>query len=137
MAQPYSIEELCRLLDMSRRTVRYYVQEGLIAGPNGQKRGAWYDEDHLRQLQQIKEWQGAGYSLDRIKELMESNATPAESLLALQPKRGDIAVWSRIHIAAGVELNINPERAGLSPEQTRQLYREIGAMIDRMEKDEE
>jgi DNA-binding transcriptional MerR regulator len=137
MEQRYSIEELCRLLDMSRRTVRYYVQEGLIAAPNGQKRGAWYDDGHLRQLQQIKEWQAAGFSLDRIKELMEANASPTDSLLALQPKRGEVAVWSRIHIAAGVELNINPERAGLSPEQTRQLYREIGVMIDRMEKDED
>lgn len=137
MEQRYSIEELCRLLDMSRRTVRYYVQEGLIAGPNGQKRGAWYSSDHLRQLQQIKEWQAAGYSLDRIRELLAADISPADSLLALQPKRGDIAVWSRIHIAAGVELNVNPEKAGLSPEQTRQLYRNIGALIDQMVKDED
>jgi DNA-binding transcriptional MerR regulator len=137
MEQHYSIEDICRLLDISRRTVRYYIQEDLIAAPHGTKRGAWYDEGHLRQLKQIKEWQAAGYSLVRIKELMAAGATPVEGLLALQPKRGEVAVWKRIHISPGVELNINPERAGISADKARALYQDIGAIVDRLIEEED
>lgn len=133
----YSLDELCGLLGISARTTRYYIQQGLVDRPEGQKRGAYYLEKHLRQLQQIQEWQGAGFSLDRIRQLLEAGATPADSLLTLTPRRGDVQVISRIHIAPGVELSINPEQAGLSPEQTRALYRQIGEIVDQLEQTED
>ena len=133
----YTLDELCRLLGISARTARYYIQEGLVDRPEGQKRGAYYLEKHLRQLQQIQEWQGAGYSLDRIRQLLDEGVTPADTLLTLTPRRGDVQVVSRIHIAPGVELSINPEQAGLSPEQTRTLYRQIGEIVDQLEKSED
>ena len=136
MEKQYSLDELCQLLGLSRRTIRYYIQEGLVERPMGQKRGAYYTSAHLKQLQQLQEWQSAGYSLDRIKELMGQAATPADTLLALQPKRGDVSVWSHIHLSPGVELHINPEKAGMTPEMTRKLYQQIGALVDQLDKDE-
>lgn len=136
MEKQYSLDELCQLLGLSKRTIRYYMQEGLVDRPMGQKRGAYYTGAHLKQLQQLQEWQSAGYSLDRIKELMGQAAIPADTLLALQPKRGDVSVWSHIHLAPGVELHINPEKAGMTPEMTRKLYQQIGALVDQLDKDE-
>ena len=133
----YTLDDLCQLVGLSSRTARYYIQEGLVDRPEGQKRGAYYLEKHLRQLQQIQEWQGAGYSLDRIRQLLEEGSTPADTLLTLTPRRGDVQVVSGIHIAPGVELTINPEQAGLSPEQTRALYRQIGEIVDQLEKSED
>ncbi|MGB1140344.1 MAG: MerR family transcriptional regulator [Halioglobus sp.] len=131
----YSLDELCHLVGLSKRTIRYYMQEGLVSRPEGQKRGAYYLEHHVKQLQQIQAWQKAGYSLDRIRELLEEGATPGETLAPLRAQRGDIEVWSRIHIAPGVELSIEPQQAGLTPDETRRLYRQIGELIDQIKED--
>jgi hypothetical protein len=37
-----------------------------------------------------------------------------------------VEVWSRVLLADGVEVQIEPQRAGLSPEQVRALVRAIG-----------
>jgi len=90
---------------------------------------------HLRQLQNIQQWQEEGFSLERIAELKRQGLTPTESLGAVPPRRGDVKLQSQIHIAPGVELNINQEQAQLSPEQTRDLYRKLGDTVDKLKKD--
>jgi DNA-binding transcriptional MerR regulator len=132
--QRYTLDELCSLLGLTKRTIRFYMQEGLVNRPEGQKRGSYYLDTHLQQLQQIQAWQKAGYSLDRIRELLEDGATPGETLVPLRAQRGDVQVWSRIHIAPGVELSIEPQQAGLSPDETRALYRKIAEIIDQLKK---
>ena len=66
----YSIDELATLSVMPRRTVRYYIQQGLVDRPIGEKRAAYYTALHLEQLLSIRKWQRAGLSLDRIRELL-------------------------------------------------------------------
>jgi DNA-binding transcriptional MerR regulator len=128
----YSLDELCNLVGLSKRTIRYYMQEGLVSRPEGQKRGSYYLDTHLQQIRKIQAWQKAGYSLDRIRELLADGATPGETLAPLRPQRGEVQVWSRIHIAPGVELAIDPQQAGLTPEETRELYRQVGKLIDEL-----
>ena len=48
-------------------------------------------------------------------------------------RRGTIEVVSRLHIADGVELVIEPSRAGLTPEQVRELSRGVMALFDAIE----
>ena len=128
----YSLDELCSLVGLTKRTIRFYMQEGLVDRPEGQKRGSYYLDTHLQQLQQIQAWQKAGYSLDRIRELLEDGVTPGDTLVPLRAQRGDVQVWSRIHIAPGVELSIEPQQAGLSPAETRALYRKIAEIVDQL-----
>lgn len=128
----YSLDELCSLVGLTKRTIRYYMQQGLVSRPEGQKRGSYYLDTHLQQLQQIQAWQKAGYSLERIRELLADGATPGETLAPMRAQRGDVQVWSRIHIAPGVELSIEPQLAGLNPDETRALYRKIGEVIDQL-----
>ena len=37
----FSLEELSELTGISRRTIRFYIQKGLMNGPEGEKRGAY------------------------------------------------------------------------------------------------
>lgn len=48
-------------------------------------------------------------------------------------RRGTIEVVSRLHIADGVELVIEPSRACLTPEQVRELSRGVMALFDAIE----
>ena len=63
----YNIDELADLGGVSRRTVRYYVQEGLLPAPLGVGRGRHYGRPHLDRLLEVKAWQEAGLSLVEIR----------------------------------------------------------------------
>ena len=67
----YSIQDLADLADVSRRTVRYYVQEGLIPAPLGVGRGPHYAQAHLQRLLQVKELQSSGCTLDEIRATVD------------------------------------------------------------------
>ncbi len=118
MATPstWTLDELATLTGLAPRTVRYYIQIGLVDRPEGETRAARYGERHLEQLSQIRRWSDAGLSLERIRELL---AGAAEEVPARPHKPGSIEVWSRLFIADGVELSLEPGRADLSPEQVR------------------
>ncbi|MDD2610980.1 MAG: helix-turn-helix domain-containing protein [Giesbergeria sp.] len=130
MTPTYLLNELCALVDMPIRTVRYYVQQGLVERPQGETRAARYGQKHLDQLLLIKKWTAAGLSLERIRELLAGQETevPARS-----KRRGMLEVVSRLHIADGVELVIEPSRAGLTPEQVRELSQGVMALFDAIE----
>jgi DNA-binding transcriptional MerR regulator len=66
----YSIDELSTLAGVTPRTVRYYIAEGLLDRPEGEKRGAHYLRRHLEQLLLIRRWTDAGISLERMRELI-------------------------------------------------------------------
>ena len=50
----YAIGDLAQLADVSRRTVRYYVQEGLLPAPLGVGRGNHYGPEHLERILEVK-----------------------------------------------------------------------------------
>ena len=121
-SQTFSLDELCTLTDFSKRTVRYYMQLGLVDRPIGETRSAHYLDVHLEQLLRIKKLTDAGVSLERIREVLAGEEPPVP---ARQRKPGSIEVKSHLFIAPGVELQISPEEADLSPEQVRELIKAI------------
>ena len=124
----FSLDELCTLADLPKRTVRYYMQIGLVDRPEGLNRGARYHPRHLEQLLAIRKWQAAGLSLERIRELL---ATPDPDAPPLKPRQaGSVEVWSRLLVAPGVELHIEPGQAGLSPEAVRAFCRAVLAAFN-------
>lgn len=115
----YTLQELCAKVDLPVRTVRYYVQIGLIEPPRGETRAARYDDSHVQQLDQIRRWSAAGLSLARIRELL---ARPeAGALVSDAPAPGKIEVKSHVQVADGIELVIDAARAALTPQMLRQL----------------
>ena len=131
-AQTFSLDELCTLTDLTKRTVRYYVQIGLVNRPEGETRAAKYSPQHLEQLLLVKKWTAAGVSLDRIRELLQGDSAPV-------PERGrvpgSIEVCSHLHVAEGVELVIEPTRAGLTPEQLRHFVRAVMSAYEQIHQD--
>ena len=131
-AQTFSLDELCTLTDLTKRTVRYYVQIGLVNRPEGETRAAKYSPQHLEHLLLVKKWTAAGVSLDRIRELLQGGSAPV-------PERGrvpgSIEVCSHLHVAEGVELVIEPTRAGLTPEQLRHFVRAVMSAYEQIHQD--
>ena len=119
----FTLDELCSLTEVSKRTVRYYMQTGLVDRPIGQKKAAHYTEQHLEQLLFISKWKKSGLSLERIGELLKQQDEP-EDLLP-RKKAGDIEVRSHLTISNGVELQIEPNQAGLDSEQVRELFKGV------------
>jgi len=119
----FSLDQLASLVEMPKRRVRFYIQSGLVDRPQGSSpRTAYYTTRHLEQLLAVRKWQRAGVSLERIRELISGR----EDALPPKPRgAGDVEVWSRLVVNDGVELHIEPGRAGLSPEQVRSLFRTV------------
>lgn len=117
-SQQLSLSELCVLADLPVRTVRYYVQTGLVDRPDGGTKAAKYGARHLEQLLLTKKWSAAGVSLERIKELLKGEQAPVPPKAR---RAGSVEVCSHLHVADGVEIVVEPSRAGLSPEQVRQF----------------
>jgi DNA-binding transcriptional MerR regulator len=122
----YLIEELCGLTGFSRRTVRYYVQEGLVDPPAGRGRGGYYSDRHVAQLARIRRLQDEGYRLEAIRGRV---AAPAAADAALPPGQSAPSIapaperalrdappagamgssWTRHVVARGVELHLSAE----------------------------
>ena len=119
----FSLDEIAALAELPRRTVRYYIQEGLVDRPEGVGKGAYYTQRHLEQLLLVRKWQLAGLSLERIGEVLKQQGAGP---LPPTPRRpGTVEVWSHLVVADGVELTVEPSRAGLSPEQVRAFFRMV------------
>ncbi len=122
MTTTYSIDQLCALTDLPKRTVRYYMQLGLVDRPVGETRAAHYTAVHLGQLMQIRKLADSGVSLERIRAVMAGGESPVPER---QQQPGSIRVRSHLFIAPGIELQIDPQEAGLSPEQLRAFVRNV------------
>jgi len=129
----YSLDELSALVELPRRTVRYYIQLGLVDRPEGETRAARYTASHVDQLLMVKKWTLAGLSLERIREMKEAGPEPSLPLPTRRP--GSVEVWSHLLIDEGVELLIEPTRAGLAPEQVRQLLRRTIEALQQIKKE--
>ena len=122
----YQLSELCVLVDLPPRTVRYYVQMGLVDRPEGETRAARYGAAQLEQLLLIKKWTAAGLALERIRELLHGEQAPvAPRARAI----GAVEVRSHLLVADGVEVVLEPASAGLSPEQVRQFIKGVMAVF--------
>ena len=118
----YSLADLCVLADLPARTVRYYVQIGLVDRPDGETRAAKYGAAQLGQLLLIKKWTAAGVSLERIRTMLKGEQAP---VLPRSKAVGSVEVCSHLTVADGIELVIEPGRAGLSPEQVRGFIQRV------------
>ena len=98
------------------------MQMGLVDRPIGETRAAHYLATHLDQLLKVKQLTDAGISLERIAEIQSGEELPVPPKAR---KPGDIQVKSHVHVAPGIELQISPEEADMSPEQIRALVKAV------------
>jgi DNA-binding transcriptional MerR regulator len=92
----YTIGQLSELTGFSRRTIRYYVAEGLLDPPAGRGRGGFYFDSHLEVLRRIRFLREKGVRLSAIFEMLRKDAA-----LQVSPER---RIWVKYEIEPGVEI---------------------------------
>jgi DNA-binding transcriptional MerR regulator len=115
----YGCEELAELGGVTRRTVRYYVQRGLLPPPTGTGRGKHYTQAHLDALLKIVELQRTGVALAEIPGHLATGRPPAA------PQRRQEATilqssWTRVVLGDDLELHVRGAR-GLDSERLARL----------------
>ena len=118
----FSIEELARLTGLSRRTIRFYVQKGLLKGPEGEKRGAYYTTEHLENLLRIKRLTEKHVPLDEIQKTADETEAPADV--------GKISVCSHICVGSGLTLVVDHGKARISREELKELAGGIVELVN-------
>ena len=125
----YGVEELAERAGVSRRTVRYYVQRGLLPPPTGVGRGKHYTERHLATLMRIRDQQTDGVSLEDIAARLAGHSAPPERVSLEAPARAARqSLWTRVVLAEGVELHLCGRR--LRDAQLERLMNEITRVIE-------
>jgi DNA-binding transcriptional MerR regulator len=114
----YGVEELTELLnrevsdprdEVSRRTIRYFVQEGLLQEPYGLGRGKHYGPEHLQRLREIRDLQRKGLTLSQVRGRLAQASRPAATArvaerVAVPPASSP---WTRLQVLPGVELHVS------------------------------
>ena len=151
---PIDLTALADRAGVSIRTVRYYIQQGLLPKPEARGPGAHYKEEHLDRLLLIKRLQREHLPLAEIRRVLESSAgelpaprsardyirsvlgEPAAHFAASTPPEDppppSRSQWERITLAPDIELHI---RRPLARAVNRQVERVIDAARDILEED--
>jgi DNA-binding transcriptional MerR regulator len=122
----YTIDELSELTGFSRRTIRYYIQEGLLEPPAGRGRGGFYYDSHLEKLLHIKSLQDRGLSL--ILKSLKAGA--AESPGASRE------VWIKYEVVPGFEINVRRDLEQQESKKIIEIIRVARALLEEKNKNE-
>lgn len=101
----YNIEALAKMTGLTRRTIRYYVQRGLIDQPEGGGRGSYYTDRHLDAIEKIKKWAEQGVPLIHMKAMLEGKAIPVHVDISTGIRTES---WERCAMQDGIELLFRP-----------------------------
>ncbi len=145
----WKLTELAEAVGVSPRTVRYYVQRGLLPAPPFRGPDTVYGEEHLLRLKAIRVLQARFLPLDAIQvellrltpealraladsELPPPSPPPAPAPEPVPPRapRRDVPPppvtrWQRWELAPGLELHL----ADTADEKTRALAERMRALI--------
>ncbi len=113
--QKYTINDLVEKTGLSRRTIRYYVQEGLIEPPAGRGRGGFYNDSHLARLLRIKAQQETGLSLGAIARIASTDVKVEIGLVR--------ETWARYKVVPGVEIHVSRDVEKGGPRKLLELLR--------------
>ena len=128
-----SIGDLADAAGLSRRAIRFYVQQRLLPPPLGRGRGRHYDRSHLERLSRIAQLQSAGHSLDAIRRILDSGheTAPSPAAPARRPPRASLSarLWTRLGLGDGVELHYDAARHNPTVEQLMQLRDAVRSIL--------
>ena len=84
--QTFDIQELVKASGVPRRTIYFYVQQGLLPAPEGAGLAAYYTRAHLVRLQIIPILRQQGLRLDEIRQRFgQMTQAEMETLVSTQP----------------------------------------------------
>ncbi len=112
-----SLVDLCDAVDVTPRTVRYYIQQGLLPPADGAGQSASYNSGHLARLQLIKRLQATHLPLAEIRAQLDALPPGGESQLLSQPSPAPTSAADYIRAAlASSSSSPRPARPAPSPE---------------------
>jgi DNA-binding transcriptional MerR regulator len=111
------LAELSELADVSVRTIRYYIQQGLLSSPETRGPGAHYDAEHLARLRLIKRLQREHLPLAEIRKQLEGMSASEIERLA-EAESDDRVEGSAADYILGV-LSEGSARLFAAPDNTR------------------
>lgn len=129
----YGIEELARLSGVSRRTIRYYVQIGLLQAPVGERRAARYSADHLERLLKIRRLALNHVPLEEIAGSLKNDFEVSDACCISERRLGEVNVCSHVNLGAGLTLVIDPNLARMKAEAIRELASGIVTLVKEIE----
>jgi DNA-binding transcriptional MerR regulator len=102
----YTMAQLEELTGFSARTIRFYIQEGLLRPAYGRGPSATYDRDQLLRLMRIAELKTEFPALDQIRERL--NGLSTADLEAHFTVRGgpEEERWRRVRVHPNLELHV-------------------------------
>jgi len=99
---PFDLNDLCQNGGVTARTVRYYIQQGLLPSP-GLGVGARYSEGHLARLRLIRRLQADHLPLAEIRRRLESlDDSAVRTLLAAPTPRAEAGTSSAVDYVRSV-----------------------------------
>ena len=121
-----SIGDLADAAGVSRRTVRFYVQQRLLPPPLGRGRGRHYDQSHVERLRRIGDLQSAGHSLDAIRRILDGSdpaSVPTPPARAAHGPRASLSaqLWTRLRFGEGIEVHYDAARHNPTADQLLRL----------------
>ena len=132
MKSPIGINELAAASGLTRRAIRFYVQQKLLSPPTGLGRSSQYDTSHLDRLRRIAELQQSGHSLDAIRQILNGLTTEASLGRPAAPRRRremEAQLWTRLTVADGVELHFDASRHSPTVEDLVELRHKLQNMF--------
>ncbi len=81
----YTLTDLAKLADVTPRTIRYYITQGLLPSPGQQGPSTRYDDSHLELLRVIKKLQNAHLPLAEIRARLRSISDDEMATIASSP----------------------------------------------------
>ncbi len=139
---PYSISQVVELAGISRRTLRYYVAQGVLMPPVGHGRKAHYTVEHIERVRKVRELQEGGLTLSQIRNAFEQaerlEQDPDHSVMTDHPIEKAASVfgagsshgWN--HLPASGELLVLV-RADLPVERAEIIKQAVATMMASLE----
>ena len=127
LARRYGIRELAQASGVSRRTIHFYVQRGLLSPPQGAGRGHYYVPAHLEALLRIRQMQDEGRTLEEIRALSARRGTAQ----AVREPLPEMAPATLIRLRDGVDLLVHSWAAAPTPSQLRALAAAAAEILGR------
>jgi len=116
----FNIDTLARKNRLTRRTIRYYIQRGLLPRPEGGGRGHYYTDEHQRRLDLIQKWSRQGVPLEKIREYLSEERT-SECIEQTRPAEPMETV------ACSISSGNDSLEAGKPPMEPKRLLEELYA----------
>jgi DNA-binding transcriptional MerR regulator len=123
-ASRWKLDELAERAGVSARTVRYYVQRGLVPAPEFRGPDTAYTDEHLARLKAIRALQERHLPLDAIEAALRGRSPAAVARIAEgelpadllgtarppEPEREEAPTrWRRTTLAPGLELHLDED----------------------------